>query len=137
MILGLNHLTLSVSNLEKSFEFYTKILGCQPVAKWKRGAYLLAGDLWLCLSLDKNTRTSPLKEYTHISFSISNEKLQHYRNYLKSNIIQQWQENTSEGTSLYIIDPDGHKLELHIGDLRSRIEAIKKAPYEEMEFFEL
>ncbi len=35
MILGLNHITLSVSDLEKSFNFYTKILGCQPIARWK------------------------------------------------------------------------------------------------------
>jgi catechol 2,3-dioxygenase-like lactoylglutathione lyase family enzyme len=52
MLEGLNHLTLSVSCLETSFNFYTQTLGCKPLARWKRGAYLLAGDLWLCLSLN-------------------------------------------------------------------------------------
>lgn len=51
MLTGLNHLTLSVSCLETSFNFYTQILGCKPLAKWKRGAYLLGGDLWLCLAV--------------------------------------------------------------------------------------
>ena len=50
MISGVNHITLSVIDLDKSFKFYTEVLSCKPVAKWKRGAYLLAGNLWLCLS---------------------------------------------------------------------------------------
>ncbi|MBW4675649.1 MAG: VOC family protein [Desmonostoc geniculatum HA4340-LM1] len=79
MIAGINHITLSVSDVEKSFEFYTKILGCQAIAKWKKGAYLLAGNLWLCLSLDANTRTSPAVEYSHIAFSVAEQEFQEYK----------------------------------------------------------
>lgn len=135
MITGINHITLSVSDLEKSFDFYTKILGCQAIAKWQRGAYLLAGDLWLCLSLDTNTRTNIAAEYTHIAFSIPEERFQEYSDRLTSLGVKQWQKNTSEGDSIYIIDPDYHKLELHVGDLASRIAATKKAPYQGMKFF--
>ena len=73
MITRLNHLNLSVSNLENSFIFYTQKLNCQPLAKWKRGAYLLAGDLWLCLSLNSNTNTNSKisLDYTHYAFSVS------------------------------------------------------------------
>lgn len=60
MITGINHITLSVINLDESFNFYTQVLCCQPVAKWKQGAYLLAGDLWLCLFLDERTRQGTL-----------------------------------------------------------------------------
>jgi hypothetical protein len=31
---------------------------------------LLAGDLWLCLTLDEGKRHAPLKEYSHIAFSV-------------------------------------------------------------------
>ena len=37
-----------------------------------------------------------------------------------------FKENTSPGKSLYFLDPDGHKLEIHVGDWQSRM-AIKKA----------
>jgi catechol 2,3-dioxygenase-like lactoylglutathione lyase family enzyme len=47
MITGLNHITLSVRDLDRSFQFYVKTLGAKPLARWRRGAYLLAGDLWL------------------------------------------------------------------------------------------
>jgi len=135
MITGINHITLSVSDLHKSFSFYTEILGCQAIAQWQTGAYLLAGDLWLCLSLDPNTRTNPLKEYTHIAFSIPEDKFQEYSDRFKFLGVKQWKQNTSEGDSIYILDPDYHKLELHVGDLSSRIAATQKAPYKEMKFF--
>ncbi|MDZ8240219.1 MAG: fosfomycin resistance glutathione transferase [Nostoc sp. ChiQUE01a] len=136
MITGINHITLSVFDVDKSFEFYTKILGCKAIAKWDKGAYLLAGNLWLCLSLDANTRTNPAIEYTHIAFSLPEEEFQKYSDRLVSLGVKKWKENISEGESLYILDPDYHKLELHVGDLFSRIAATRKIPYEGMEFFE-
>ena len=137
MITGINHLNLSVSNLEQSFNFYSNILGCKPLAKWKKGAYLLAGDLWLCLYLDHQVRSQPLPEYTHVAFSVgSSEDLEYYRHQLNSLQIKQWQKNTSEGNSLYILDPDGHKLELHVGNWKTRLEVTKQKPYQDMIFFD-
>ena len=42
MISRLNHTTLSVKDLNRFFRFYTEELG-RPVARWYKGAYLLAG----------------------------------------------------------------------------------------------
>jgi hypothetical protein len=39
-----------------------------------------------------------------------------------------WQENRSHGKSFYFLDPDGHKLEIHASDLRSRLEDLKHKP---------
>ena len=50
MINGINHITLAVKDVEKSFEFYKDILSLKPVAKWENGAYLTAGDTWIALN---------------------------------------------------------------------------------------
>ena len=137
MITGLNHLTLSVSNLEISFDFYKNILGCKPLAKWKRGAYLLAGDFWLCLSLDSNTNSQVSAEYTHYAFNLSSENFEYYCQNIKQLNLKLWKDNTSEGDSLYILDPDNHKLELHVGNWPTRLAATQQNPYEDMIFFDL
>jgi catechol 2,3-dioxygenase-like lactoylglutathione lyase family enzyme len=137
MLQGLNHLTLSVSCLETSFNFYTQTLGCKPLARWQRGAYLLAGNLWLCLSLNYDRDRSKAADYTHIAFTVSPESLQKFRQNIKQLNLKLWQENTSEGDSLYILDPDDHQLELHVGNWQSRLLATKKDPYEEMVFYDL
>ena len=137
MVVGINHITLSVSNIEISFNFYTQILGCKPLAKWKRGAYLLAGNLWLCLSVDRNTCRQISPEYTHIAFTVSPEEFNKYRQNITQLNLNLWQENTSEGDSLYILDPEGHKLELHVGNWQTRLSAIRQQPYEDLVFFDL
>jgi glutathione S-transferase fosA5 len=134
MITGINHITLSVSDLDRSFQFYTQILGCQPVARWRRGAYLLAGDLWLCLYLDWQVRKGALPEYTHIALNVAEQDFQQIERQI-SDVATIWRQNSSEGRSLYFVAPDGHKLEIHVGDVKTRIEAVKARPYEGMEFF--
>jgi len=39
---GINHVTLAVGDLERSFGFYTQVLGLRAAARWDGGAYLLA-----------------------------------------------------------------------------------------------
>lgn len=135
MISGLNHLNLSVSDLEASFDFYTQKLKFKPLAKWKRGAYMLAGDLWFCLSQNPNRDRHIMSDYTHYAFSVSQTELDYYRQNIQQLNLILWQDNTSEGESLYILDPDNHKLELHVGNWQTRIEAVKEKPYEDMVIF--
>jgi len=96
MITGLNHITLAVSNLETSFTFYRDILQCRPLARWRRGAYLLAGDTWLCLSLDPTLSSTPSLDYTHLA-TVPEAKFVEWRSRLTQNQVPQWKENTSVG----------------------------------------
>ncbi len=40
MLTGLNHITLAVRDIERSLEFYCRVLGFVGRVKWKTGAYL-------------------------------------------------------------------------------------------------
>jgi catechol 2,3-dioxygenase-like lactoylglutathione lyase family enzyme len=126
MITGLNHITIAVSDLECSLSFYTEILGLKGHVKWDKGAYLSAGSLWFCLSCDK---PCPKTDYTHFAFNVEESDYENFRNFLKSKGVEEWKEDKSEGDSLYIIDPDGHKLEIHVGSLDTRLDSLKIEPY--------
>ncbi len=136
MITSLNHITLSVSDLESSFAFYVDTLGFRPRAKWARGAYLSVDGLWLCLTLDRRCRQGPLPEYTHVAFTVEAARFAAHAAALRACGVTQWQDNSSEGDSLYFLDPDGHKLEIHAGSLASRLASLRLAPYDGLTLFD-
>ncbi|WP_431225754.1 VOC family protein [Serratia sp. L9] len=135
MLLGLNHLTLAVSNLELSFNFYVNVLGFSPKALWRQGAYLVLGELWLCLSLDDARQGQTRQDYTHYAFSVAPENFAALAVRLREYGISEWKDNGSEGESLYFTDPDQHALEIHCGNLASRLAACREKPYQDMVFF--
>jgi catechol 2,3-dioxygenase-like lactoylglutathione lyase family enzyme len=135
MITGINHINLSVSDLERSWHFYSELLGLKPLAKWPKGAYFLAGDQWFCINLDQSARTAPIQEYTHLAFSIDQSNFQSLVTKLLQAGVKIWKENSSPGDSFYFLDPDGHKLEIHVSDWKSRVEIAKQEQWEGMQFF--
>jgi glutathione S-transferase fosA5 len=135
MITGFNHVTLAVSDLDGSFAFYTDVLDLRPVARWRKGAHLRAGSDWLCLALDDAARGKPLPEYTHLAFTVSQADYTLLEQRLKKTGVALWQRNHSEGESLYFLDPDGHKLEIHASDLNARIRALRSAAPEGLVIF--
>jgi catechol 2,3-dioxygenase-like lactoylglutathione lyase family enzyme len=136
MLTGLNHLTLAVSDLPRSVDFYKALPGVRLKARWAAGAYLSVGDLWLCLSLDDTRTVSALTDYTHYAFSVTQDDFDDLTALLRTLGVTQWKRNSSEGDSFYFSDPDGHQLELHVGDLNSRLEECRRHPYAGMEFFD-
>ena len=135
MIKSLNHITLSVLELSHSFEFYRDVLGFRPLMKTKKSAYFLAGDCWFCIEEDPAVRTAELPEYTHLAFSVEQKDFHLMKEKLTNANVRFFKENKSEGDSLYFLDPNGHKLEIHVGDWKSRIEYYKKKNSGEYEFF--
>ena len=136
MLTGLNHLTLAVTNLNRSVAFYHDLLQFQLEATWDTGAYLSLPGLWLCLSLDPLRNSEPAADYTHFAFSINATDFPPFVERLRSADVREWRDNRSEGASFYFLDPDGHKLEAHVGDLASRLAACRQRPYAGMKFFD-
>ncbi len=126
MLRGLNHITIAVSNLDHSLQFYSGLLGMKAHVRWDKGAYLSLGDLWFCLSCDQ---VSPAKDYSHLAFDLAEEDFAVFVARLKQAGVKEWKQNKSEGQSLYFLDPDGHQLEAHCGDLHSRLDSLKTDPY--------
>jgi len=121
-ITGLNHLTFAVSDLNRSIAFYSELLGFSIRMRGPSSAYLEAGNLWVALVVDNNIQPVPSQDYSHVAFNVSASALPILVTKLKSAAVVCWQEaDTTE--SFYFLDPNGHKLELHSGDLRRRLAA--------------
>lgn len=125
MITGLNHVTLAITDLEKSIDFYVNILGGKLRVRWKKGAYLEFGSLWLALNLDKVMTRDEGNFVNHIAFSVDKEDFKEFKKTLIENDINEYQENKSEGNSYYFKDPSGNNLEIHVGNLDNRLEWIR------------
>lgn len=134
MITGINHITLAVLDVERSFNFYRDVMGFKPLCRWPSGAYFLVGELWFCISRDSN-RVRASADYTHVAFSVSQGDFQSVVKRISDAGTRTFKENISEGDSFYFLDPDGHKLEIHVGDWQSRITAKKANPWPGAEFF--
>ena len=135
MITGINHITLSVCDIEVSFVFYKDVLGFTPIQKSRNSAYLVAGETWISLIRDAHVRREPRQEYTHIAFNVRPEDFDKVISRLQAAGVQKWKENISEGDSFYFLDPNGHKLEIAVSNLQNRIEHGKQNWGDGIEWF--
>lgn len=137
MLSGINHIMLSVAEVERSFVFYRDILGFRPLCRHARGAYFLCGNDWICISLKENYSVNPNPDYSHLAFSVSSRDFPILAQRIITSGAKIFQDNESEGASLYFCDPDGHQLEIHVGDYHSRINSKKINPgsWQDVEFF--
>lgn len=132
MITGINHINIAVKDIDLSFTFYKEVLGFTPLCKSEGSAYFLVGEpdmlgcLWFSLDCDRHQVRVPSSCNTHIAFSISEKDFDVLSKKLVNSGAPIFKDNTSPGKSLYFLDPDGHKLELHVGDWKSRVQAKKE-----------
>lgn len=121
MIEGMNHITLAIKDIKRSFYFYRDVLALKPICLWDKGAYFLAGDFWFCLNVDENRQ--PNHCYTHYAFTVKKENFDTICQKVIDSGAHIFKENASPGNSLYFLDPDNHKLELHVGNWQTRLKA--------------
>lgn len=115
---GINHITFCVRDLDRAIAFYSDTLGGVVRHQWARGAYLDIGGLWVCLELADTV--SPRDDDSHTAFDCDAADFATLAARISASSTH-WKDNRSEGASLYFLDPDGHKLELHVGSLQDRL----------------
>jgi len=94
------------------------------LVKWGQGAYFLIGEFCFCLNVDLERK--PQYCYKHYAFIVSSEVFEMMADTIQNSGAQFFKENIAPSESFYFLDPDGHKLEIHVGNSKDRI-ANKKA----------
>lgn len=138
-IMGLNHLTFSVSDLDRSIAFYRDALGAQLLVKGTTTAYFSLAGLWIALNVERSIpRDEILSSYTHIAWTIADSDFDAWQErltHLNVNILPGRMRDERDKRSIYFTDSDGHKFELHTGSLHDRL-AYYKGEKSHMVFFD-
>lgn len=134
-VAGINHVTLATADVEAAAAFYSEVLGCRILARWPQGAYLLAGQLWLALVAGP-AETRSRDDYSHIAFDVDAHRFAAVADAVVASGADVWQDNRSEGDSLYFRDPDGHQLEIHATSLATRLSTAAQSPWPGLELME-
>ncbi|MEY8192077.1 FosM family fosfomycin resistance protein [Peribacillus simplex] len=138
-IKGLNHFLFSVSDLERSIEFYQNVFDAKLLVKGRNTAYFDLNGMWLALNAETDIPRNEISQsYTHIAFSIEEADFMNMYEKLKElnvSILSGRPRDEKDKKSIYFTDPDGHKFEFHTGTLQNRIDYYKQEKAH-MEFFD-
>jgi len=124
----INHITFSVSHMNKSIEFYRSVFNAELLLKGEKMAYFDLNGLWLALNLKHDIPRNDLS-YTHIAFSINEDDYEEILKKLKNlnvEVLEGRSRHTDEGRSIYFRDPDGHMFEFHTKTKAHRIKYYRE-----------
>ena len=119
-VLQLDHIAIRVKDLEKSAQWYAEILGFKRVQpeEWKPFPIMMIGsNSGVALFPAKTEKPQPLPEGDwltafHFAFRISRAGLDYAMDHLRSKNIEFEFQDLIYFHSIYLKDPDGHRVEL-------------------------
>lgn len=124
-VIGFNHVTIRVSDLQQSLGFYREILGMDLIHQGRRDVYLEWGTAWVCLMERKGERRDDMAGLgvDHVAFTIAEEDFDEAVEKLREHrvTILRGPMERGGGRVINFLDPDGVQLELYTGSLEERM----------------
>jgi len=133
MIEGLSHITLIVTDLERTSRLFSDIFEAEEVydsgakkhSLFKEKFFLIIG-VWVVIMESEDIKS---ETYHHVAFKISDSEYDIYKEKLGAFDIRMRESRPrieGEGRSLYFYDYDNNLFELHTGTLEERLDNYSK-----------
>lgn len=130
------HVVISVRNLEKSRDFYTRVLGLQVMGTMPGVIFMAAnGRDHHEIAIGEIGPQAPNAKPTdigmvHCAFRLRNEEelLEAYQTLLREGVEISYTVNHGVTKSVYFFDPDGHELEVYADNSPEEVASFKN-PY--------
>ncbi|WP_018133558.1 VOC family protein [Effusibacillus pohliae] len=126
---GVNHITIFVRDLDRSLEFYTKILRMKVVRQGGDYAYLESGTTWFCIAQKPSGRqVCDRIGVNHLALTVSAEEFEEAVAHLRENQIPIVRGPVIRGIgkTINFLDPDGLQWEFHTSNLAERMTVIEQ-----------
>jgi catechol 2,3-dioxygenase-like lactoylglutathione lyase family enzyme len=109
---GIDHIVLHVSNVQRSKQFYTELLGMTPYRENDRQVFLHAGAQGVALF--KNTDGSSVPaggDMNHLALNVAGGTYESLKSELEAQGVSV-SGRPGDDHCIYFQDPDGHRLQL-------------------------